>query len=70
VATIDEARNHIETKYGPIFQKKLESRGVSEKQSIWANSNVLLNGKNISQLEKPVLKDGDKIDLLSKVAGG
>jgi molybdopterin converting factor small subunit len=65
VASLDEARNYVETNYGPIFQEKFKSR-----QSIWDNSNVLLNGKNISQLDKPILKDGDKLDLLSKVAGG
>ena len=70
VASIDEARNYIETKYGQVFQKKFESTGGSQKQSIWDNSNVLLNGKNISQLDTPILKDGDKIDLLPKVAGG
>ena len=70
VASIDEARNYIETKYGQVFQKKFKSTGRSQKQSIWDNSNVLLNGKNISQLETPILKDGDKIDLLPKVAGG
>jgi molybdopterin converting factor small subunit len=67
---IDEARDYVETNYGPVFQKKLESRGIIKKQSIWDNSNILLNGKNISQLDKPVLKDGDNLDLLSKVAGG
>lgn len=70
VTSIDEARNYVETNYGPIFDKKLESRGVTKKQSIWDNSNVLLNGKNIRQLDNPVLKDGDNLDLLSRVAGG
>jgi len=70
VSSVDEARDYVETNYGPIFQKKLKSRGINKKQSIWDNSNVLLNGKNIRQLDKPVLKDGDRLDLLSKVAGG
>lgn len=70
LASIDEARDYIEVNYGPAFQKKLMSRGINKKQSIWDNSNVLLNGKNINQLDNPVLKDGDKLDLLSKVAGG
>jgi molybdopterin converting factor small subunit len=70
VGSINEARDYIETNYGPAFQKKLETAGVNKKQSIWDNSNVLLNGKNIDQLDAPVLKDGDKLDLLSKVAGG
>ena len=70
VSSIDEARDYVEANYGPIFQRNLKSRGVNKKQSIWDNSNVLLNGKNISQLGTPILKDGDKIDLLPKVAGG
>ena len=70
VAGIDEARNYVETNYGAIFHKKLRSRGINKKQSIWDNSNVLLNGKNIRQLDKLVLKDGDRLDLLSRVAGG
>jgi molybdopterin converting factor small subunit len=70
IDSIDEARDYIETNYGPIFQKKLESRGINKKQSIWDNSNVLLNGRNIRHLDKPVLKDGDNLDLLSRVAGG
>jgi molybdopterin converting factor small subunit len=70
IDSIDEARDYVEATYGPIFQKKLKSRGVTKKQSIWDNSNVLLNGKNINRLDKLVLKDGDKLDLLSRVAGG
>ena len=70
IDSIDEARDYIENTYGPVFQKKLKSRGINKKQSIWDNSNILLNGKNIGQLDKPVLKDGDKLDLLSRVAGG
>jgi molybdopterin converting factor small subunit len=70
LASLDEARDYVETNYGPIFHKKLKLRGLKKKQSIWDNSNILLNGKNIRQLDKPVLKDGDKLDLLSKVAGG
>ena len=70
IDSINEARDYVETNYGPVFHKKLESRGIIKKYSIWDNSNILLNGKNISQLDKPILKDGDKLDLLSKVAGG
>lgn len=70
VGNIEEVRDYIETNYGPIFHKKLKSRGINKKQSIWDNSNILLNGKNINQLDEPVFKDGDKLDLLSKVAGG
>jgi molybdopterin converting factor small subunit len=70
IDSIGEARDYVEATYGPVFQKKLKSRGVTKKQSIWDNSNVLLNGRNIRHLDKPVLKDGDNLDLLSRVAGG
>jgi molybdopterin converting factor small subunit len=69
VTSLDEARDYIETNYGPIFREKFRSRG-NKKPSIWDNSNILLNGKNINQLDNPVLRDSDKLDLLSKVAGG
>jgi molybdopterin converting factor small subunit len=70
IDSIDEARDYVEANYGSVFQKRLKSRGINNIQSIWDNSNILLNGKNIRQLDKPVLKDGDKLDLISKVAGG
>jgi molybdopterin converting factor small subunit len=70
VSSIDEARDYVEANYGPIFQSNLKSRGINKKRSIWDNSNILLNGKNINRLSEPILHDGDKIDLLSKVAGG
>jgi molybdopterin converting factor small subunit len=70
VNNIDEARNYVETHYGPTYEKKLKSMGVKAKQSIWDNSVFLLNGKNIRQLDRPVLKDGDKLDLMLLVAGG
>ena len=68
--TIDEARDYIEAKYGPIFREKFKSSSINMKQSLWDSSNILLNGKNISLLYNPVFKDGDKLCLLSKVAGG
>ncbi len=70
VGTIDEAKAYIETQYGPVYQEKVRSRGVNEKRSIWESSNILLNGRNIKQLDEPVLKDGDSLDLLLVVAGG
>jgi molybdopterin converting factor small subunit len=70
VNTIDEAKAYIETQYGPAYQEKFRSRGVNKKQSIWESSNILLNGRNIKQLDGPVLKDGDSLDLLLIVAGG
>jgi molybdopterin converting factor small subunit len=70
VNSIDEARNFVENKFGPVFEKKIKAMKVGKKQSIWDNSNILLNGTNIKLLNKVTLKDGDKLDLLPKVAGG
>ena len=60
----------METKFSPSFEKKIKSIGLGKKQSIWDNSNILLNGTNIKLLKKITFKDGDKLDLLPKVAGG
>ena len=70
INSIDEARDYVETNYGPVYQRQIESRGIKKKQSVWDNSNILLNGRNIGQLDKLVLKDGDKLDLLPRAAGG
>ena len=70
VNNIDEARAYVETQYGPVYQEKLKSRGSKGMPSIWDSSNILLNGRNIKQLDGQVLKDGDSLDLLLVVAGG
>ncbi len=70
IDNIDEAREYVETHYGPAYEKKLKSMGVNKKQSIWDSSVFLLNGKNIRKLDEPVLKDGDRLDLMLLVAGG
>jgi molybdopterin converting factor small subunit len=70
VNSIDEAKAYVETQYGPVYQEKLRSRGAHKKHSIWDSSNILLNGRNIKQLDEPALKDGDNLDLLLIVAGG
>ncbi len=70
VDSIDEAKKYIEIHYRPAYEKKLKSMGVTKKQSIWDSSIFLLNGKNIGQHDKPVLKDGDRLDLMLLVAGG
>ena len=70
INSIDEARDYVETNYGPVYQRQIESRGIKKKQSVWDNSNILLNGRNIGQLDKLVLKDGDKLDLLPRAVGG
>jgi molybdopterin converting factor small subunit len=70
VNNIDEARDYVETKFGPVFEKKIKSIGVGKKQSIWDNSNVLLNGRNVKMLKAVTFNDGDRLDLLPRVAGG
>ncbi|RIE11911.1 ubiquitin family protein [Candidatus Cryosericum odellii] len=70
VDSIDDVRVYVETNFGPVFEKKIKSIGAGKKQSIWDNSNVLLNGTNIKLLNRIDLKDGDKLDLLPRVAGG
>ena len=70
VDSIDDARDYVETNFGPVFEKKIKSIGAGKKRSIWDNSNILLNGTNIKSLNKITLKDGDKLDLLPRVAGG
>ena len=70
VENISEARDYVENNLGPAFEKKIKAIGVGKKQSIWDNSNILLNGTNIKLLNKINFKDGDKLDLLPRVAGG
>jgi molybdopterin converting factor small subunit len=67
---IDEAKDYVETTSGPVFWEKIKAMGVGKKQSIWDNSNILLNGKNIKTLQTVTFNDGDRLDLLPKVAGG
>jgi molybdopterin converting factor small subunit len=68
--SIGEIRNYVETNYGSLYQHKLRSRGIRRMQSVWESSNILLNGRNIRQLDEPFLEDGDTIDLIPMVAGG
>ena len=68
--TILEALFYIQDHFDPVFQEKFRSKGIKGDSSIWENSNILLNGKNIKKLNKLVLHDGDKIELLPKIAGG
>jgi molybdopterin converting factor small subunit len=70
VKNIGEARDYVENKFGPVFEKKIKAMKVGKKQSIWDNSNILLNGTNIKLLNKVTFKEGDKLDLLPRVAGG
>ena len=68
--SIDDVRDYVESNFGPVFEKKIKSIGAGKKRSIWDNSNILLNGTNIKSLNTITLKDGDKLDLLPRVAGG
>jgi len=70
VGNIGEARDYVENKFGPVFEKKIKDMKVGKKQSIWDNSHILLNGRNIKLLNETNFKDGDKIDLLPIIAGG
>jgi molybdopterin converting factor small subunit len=67
---IGEARDYVEKNFGPAFEKKIKAMKVGKKESIWDNSNILLNGTNIKLLNTINFKDGDKIDLLPRIAGG
>ena len=70
VKNIGEARDYVENKFTPVFEKKIKAIGLGKKESIWDNSNILLNGTNIKTLKQVTFKDGDRLDLLPKVAGG
>lgn len=70
VIRLNEARDYIETTYCPVFEKKLQSMGVNKKESVWENSNVLLNGKRIEFPDRTIFKDEDRLDLLPLIAGG
>ena len=70
VENIGEARDYVENNIGPVFEKKIKALKVGKKESIWDNSNILLNGTNIKLLNTINFKDGDKIDLLPRIGGG
>jgi molybdopterin converting factor small subunit len=70
VTNLEEARDYVERHFGPAFEKKLQSMGAQNKMSVWNTSNILLNGKNIQLLKTVKIEDGDRLDLISKVAGG
>lgn len=67
---IHGAKDYVETNYGPVFARKLQSMGVKKKESVWDNSNILLNGKKIGDAEALIFKDGDRVDLIPLIAGG
>jgi hypothetical protein len=67
---VAEARQYIETHYGPVFQNRLKTLGVKKGPSLWDNSLFLLNGRSLGKDEDPLLNDGDRLDLGLTVAGG
>jgi len=67
---IHAVRDYIETHYRPVFARKLQSMGVKKKESVWENSNILINGKTVSDFPQMVFKDGDRVDLIPLIAGG
>ena len=68
--TIKDVRDLVENHFGPVFREKMRSKGIGKNTSVWENSNILLNGRNIKQLAEQVLEDGDIVDLLPRMAGG
>jgi len=70
ITSINQARDYVEANFGPQFEEKLRSMGAHRKQSIWENSNILLNGRRISTSNEVILKEGDRLEVIPKVAGG
>ena len=70
VENIGEAKDYVENNFGPVFEKKIKALKVGKKESIWDNSNILLNCTKIKLLNTINFKDGDKIDLLPRIGGG
>ena len=56
VENISEARDYVENKFGPVFEKKIKAMKVGKKESIWDNSNILLNGTNVNLLNNITFK--------------
>ncbi|MGC1402959.1 MAG: hypothetical protein WA974_08535 [Thermodesulfobacteriota bacterium] len=67
---IDEVREYVETHYGPLYRQRFNSPGMHKNQSLWQHSQFMLNGRSLKTSEKPVFKEGDRLDLLVTAAGG
>ncbi|MBN1665289.1 MAG: MoaD/ThiS family protein [Deltaproteobacteria bacterium] len=61
-------RQHFLT--GGAYAKKFKPKESRNEAAIWDESHVLLNGINIRGLDHVALKDGDRLDLISRIAGG
>jgi len=55
---------------GPGIGEKIKSGGDCKKRSFREKRIVLLNGINVKKLPAVTLKNGDKSDVLPRVAGG
>ena len=66
-ANIGELLDELASKYGLQFRNLLFKGDILSDRIV-----VFLNGQNILHLggEKAVLKDGDKVHIMSQVAGG
>lgn len=69
-ADLNAVQDFIESRFGPVYREKLRARGIHRTYSIWDNSHILMNQRNIGVLAEYILKDGDTLCLLPKAAGG
>jgi hypothetical protein len=69
-ANLDDAMLEIERTFGPKFKEKWEGMGMKGEGGILQYSSLLLNGKNVKNLNERNLKDGDVLDVLLPVFGG
>jgi hypothetical protein len=67
---IDEVKEYVETHYGTLNRQKFNFQGIQKNQSLWQHSQFRLNGRSLNPVEKIILKDGDRLDLLVTAAGG
>ena len=70
IQSLADAAELIRASFQPAYEKKLKSMGVRKMHSIWDNSNLMVNGKSVKQSDPVTFKDGDRLDLIPRVAGG
>jgi hypothetical protein len=68
--SLNEVKAHVETHFGPVYREKFNTQSFYKVPSLWEHSQFLLNGRSLQTMETPVLKDGDRLDLLVTAAGG
>jgi molybdopterin converting factor small subunit len=69
-SSLDEILAYVETHYGTIYGQKCKALGRGGMESMWQHSQFMLNGRSLKTSEKPVFKEGDRLDLLVTAAGG